>query len=65
MIPSQDTLANSATYTFAFGFRGATTEFQLGLEKGSAKEIGHNLAREQPKFGHKHERNEVWAQFCG
>ena len=31
-----------------------------------AKEIGHNLARERPKFGHNlvRKRNEVWAQFC-
>ena len=60
----------------------------MGKGQG-AKEIGHNLAREQPKFGlnlvrerhiigHSlerelpkfgrnpgHERNEVWAQFCG
>ena len=29
--------------------------------------IGHSLERERPKFGHNpaHERNEVWAQFCG
>ena len=61
---------------------------RLGKGQG-AKEIGHNLAREKPKFGHNlvserhkighslerewpkfsrnpaHERNEVWAQFCG
>ena len=40
---------------------------RLGKGQG-AKEIWHNLAREQPKFGHnleRDERNEVWAQFCG
>ena len=39
---------------------------RLGKGQG-AKEIGHNLARERPKFGHNpaRERNEVWAQFCG
>ena len=38
---------------------------RLGKGQG-AKEIGHNLARERPKFGHNpaRERNEVWAQFC-
>ena len=61
---------------------------RLGKGQG-AKEIEHNLAREQTKFGHNlvrerhiighslqrewpkfgrdsaHERNEVWARFCG
>ena len=39
---------------------------RLGKERG-AEEIGRNLAREQPKFGHNpaRERNEVWAQFSG
>ena len=50
---------------------------RLGKGQG-AKEIGHNLAHERPKFGHNlvhkrhkighnpaRERNEVWAQFCG
>ena len=39
---------------------------RLGKGQG-AKEIGHNLACERPKFGHNpaRERNEIWAQFCG
>ena len=38
----------------------------LGKGQG-AKEIGHNLARERPKFGHNPacKRNEICAQFCG
>ena len=39
-----------------------------GLAKRQgAKEIGHNVARERPKFRHNlaRKRNEIWAQFCG